>query len=101
MKRKRKVETTINLKGKLLVAVSLSGLADIVGKSTMTLRRYEEKGIFPPAIFYVRGVRYYPKEFAVRLEKLVSKIPNGIEIPDDLRDEIIVEFQKEREKYAS
>ena len=101
MKRKRSVETTLNVKGKLVSAVTLSGFADILGKSTMTIRRYEEKVIFPQAIFYVRGVRYYPKSFAKELAKLVSEIPNGVEIPLELREKILLEFQKERSKYAS
>lgn len=41
---------------------SISFLADSLGRSTKTIRKWEISGIIPPTPFKIKGNRYYSKE---------------------------------------
>lgn len=85
------LKTTLNIRGVGLVeVVTVTGLAQIVGKSRNTILRYEKMDIFPLAPIRVGNYRYYPTSLAKRLVPLVSKIPNGRK-PDAL---LLVEIDK-------
>lgn len=98
MKWSRKCKVTLSINGKIEEVVSVTGLSRIVGKSTDTLRRYEREGIFPQAPIYIKGCRYYPVTFAKKLSELVSEIPNGKKLGEELQDQITTLFAKEKER---
>lgn len=96
--KKRSLETTISFKGKLLSAVTVSGLAEIVGKSRDTILRYEREGTFPIAPFKLGAVRYYPTSLAERLKPLVARLPGNTRPPAELVAEIALAFKEEVQK---
>lgn len=97
---KRALETTLSVGGRIVTAVSISGLAKIVGKSRNTLLRYERNGTLPMAIFLLRGYRYYPKSLAVEIAPIIQALPLHTKPPQDLISKLNFLFNKEREKYA-
>lgn len=96
--RKRSNETLISFKGSLFSAVTVSGLAEIVGKSRDTILRYEREGVFPVAPFKRGTYRYYPKALAVRLKPLVERLPRNTRPSADLLAEIALAFKEETQK---
>jgi hypothetical protein len=94
-------QTTLNVHGVIITAVTIAGLAEIIGKSTDTIRRYEKTDIFPVAPLMLGRVRYYPLSLARKLAVVVEKF-RGNKKPDSvLVTEIINLFNAEREKYAT
>lgn len=86
------------MRGVLIEAHSVTGLARIVGKSRDTILRYEEKGIFPPAPIMFGVVRYYPDDLCKELIPLVKKIPTNKVISAKLIAEIHKLFKTQKEK---
>ena len=93
-------QKTLSVGGKLVVAVTVTGLARIVGKSRDTILRYERDGVFPQAPFRLKGYRYYPLSLAKSLVPLVDRIPQHKKPDSDLIVEITKLFNEERRKYA-
>lgn len=81
--------------------VTISGLAEIVGKSRKTILRYEQTGVFPPALFTMKNYRYYSVTLAKKLAPLVNKLPLHKKPDAELLAEIARTFNEERSKYAS
>ena len=84
--------------GVLVEAVSIKGLADMVGKSRATILRYERTGVFPAAPLRFKHVRYYPISLAKSLVDLVEKIPGYKKPEQSLLVEINKVFNIERNK---
>lgn len=95
MKSNRNLESLISYKGKAFTAVTVSGLANIVGKSRDTILRYERTGVFPMAPFRLGVFRYYPKSLAIRLRPLVARIPGHTKPSAELLAEISLAFKEE------
>lgn len=91
----RSLETTIKYKDKLFSAVTVSGLARILGKSRNTILRYERTGVFPIAPFKLGVNRYYPKALALRLRPLVNRLPQHTKPSAELLAEIALAFKEE------
>lgn len=101
MKRKsRSLKKTFTVNGRLVTVVTISGLAQILGKSRNTILRYEKTGVFPPAIFMMNGYRYYPEAMARKLVDVVTRLPLNTKPPAELQVEINKIFAEERSKYA-
>lgn len=101
MKRKgRSLKKTFMVNGRLVTVVTISGLAQILGKSRNTILRYEKTGVFPPAIFMLNGYRYYPEAMARKLVDVVTRLPLNTKPPADMQVEINKIFAEERSKYA-
>ena len=97
MHRNRHVQTTLLIKGVGLVdAVTVTGLARIIGKSRNTILRYEKLDVFPLAPIMVGRNRYYPLTLARRLVPLVKDIPNGRKPDAELIMEINKLFKEEK-----
>lgn len=99
--KKRSLQTTLNVNGRLVEAVTITGLAKIVGKSRDTILRYERTEIFPPAPMMLGRFRYYPVSLAKRLAPIVAQLPPHKKPEPELLIEINKVFKEEREKYAS
>lgn len=98
MHRKKNLEKTFNLRGKLIRVVSVSGLADIIGKSRNTILRYERTEVFPQAPFRKGTCRYYPVTLAIRLAPLVKQLPLHKKPEPELLTEINKLFKEETQK---
>lgn len=97
---KRNKKTTLLVKGIMVEAVTVAGLAEIIGKSRNTILRYERTEIFPPAPIMKERYRYYPLSFAKKLAPLVARLPVNAKPEPELLVEINKLFKEEREKYA-
>ena len=84
--------------GVIVEAVSIKGLADMVGKSRATILRYERTGVFPEAPLRFKNVRYYPISLAKSLVDLVERIPGYKKPEQSLLVEINKVFNVERNK---
>lgn len=84
--------------GVIVEAVSIKGLADMVGKSRATILRYERTGVFPAAPLRFKNVRYYPISLAKSLVDLVERIPGYKKPEQSLLVEINKVFNVERNK---
>lgn len=98
---KRSLRTTVKVNGVLVEVVTISGLAEIVGKSRKTILRYESTGVFPPALFVIGNYRYYSVTLAKKLVPLVNRLPLHKKPDAELIAEITRTFNEERNKYAS
>jgi hypothetical protein len=85
----------LTVNGKLIEAVTIAGLALIVGKSKDSILSYEKKGIFPSAPLVSNGVRYYPIRLAKGLVPIVNKFDGARRPSDNLIVEINKLFKKE------
>lgn len=94
----RKLQTTLAVNGVLFEAVTVTGLARIVGKSRDTILRYEELDVFPMAPVIDGKVRYYPLSLARKLVPLVRKIPCNKKPSAELIVEINKLFKEEKDK---
>lgn len=99
--KKDRTKTVLNINGQLVEAVTISGLAAMVGKSRNTLLRYERTGVFPPAFLEVGRYRYYPVSLAKRLIPIVRNLPLTRKPDSDMLVTINKLFKEEREKYAN
>ena len=90
----------LNVNGVLVDAVTITGLARIIGKSRNTILRYERTGVFPPAPLIVGTYRYYPISLANKLKPLVIRIPPNTKPDAQLLTEINKLFKEEVQKYA-
>lgn len=90
----------LNVNGVLVDAVTITGLARIVGKSRNTILRYERTGVFPPAPLVVGTYRYYPISLANKLKPLVLRLPPNTKPDAELIAEINKLFKEEVQKYA-
>lgn len=96
--KRRKLQTTLIVKGVMVESVTVTGLARIIGKSKDTVLRYEKNDVFPLAPITVKGVRYYPLSLAKRLVPLVERIPRHKKPDSDLIVEINKVFKEEINK---
>ena len=100
LKRKRSKETLLKINGRVVAAVTIAGLSEIVEKSIDTLRRYERQSTLPSAPLMVGSVRYYPVELCKKLKGLIAEIPGNKKPDADLIVKINKLFAEERSKYA-
>lgn len=92
---------TLNVNGRIVTAVTVAGLAKIVGKSRNTILRYERLGVFPPAPLRVGNYRYYSVTLAKSLAPLVQQLPLHTRPDADIIARINKLFSDERSKYAN
>lgn len=92
---------TLNVNGRLVTAVTIAGLASIVGKSRNTILRYERLGVFPPAPLRVGNYRYYSVTLAKNLAPLVHQLPLHKKPEAEIIAKINKLFSEERSKYAN
>ena len=102
-RRPRECTKILNVGGKLIKAVTIEGLARIVGKSKDSILRYERLEVFPPAPLLVgeRNVRYYPVDLAKKLVPLVAKIPSYKRADSSLIFEISKCFKESKEQISN
>ena len=100
-KRVRSKGTTLSVKGKLVGVVTVAGLAEIIGKSVDTVKRYEKLEIFPTAPLMCGEVRYYPVTLARNLVPIVERFRGNRRPEGDDIVAIVKLFNEEREKYAT
>lgn len=87
--------------GKLVRTVSISGLAQYLGKSRDSILRYERMATFPGAPISCKGYRYYPEFMLSELKTLVDKFsPNKPPDPEIIA-EINSLFKETIEKLKS
>lgn len=98
--RYRKKTTTLNVKGMLVMATTIAGFAEIVGKSVDTIKRYEKEEVIPRAPFMLGDRRYYPISLVKALAPLIDKFPANKRPNGDIIVEIVKLFNQEKEKYA-
>lgn len=90
---------TLMIKGVGIVdVVSIMGLARMVGKSKISILRYEAKDIFPEAPIKVRDQRYYPISLAEKLIPIVRKFPLNTTPSAELIAEVSRVFNEETAK---
>ena len=94
--KKRSTMKRLNVGGRLIEAVTVRGLADIIGKSRDAVFRYEELGYFPPAPLKKGTYRYYPLTLCQRLKPIVAKFPVNRPPSAELIVEINKVFNEER-----
>ena len=96
---RRKCSTQLMIKGVGIVAVtSVTGLARILGKSRITILRYEDKGVFQDAPIKVGPNRYYPLSLANRLVPIVKMFPLNAPPSAELVAKVNQIFNEEKEK---
>lgn len=100
MRRHRNKSTLLVVGGVAVEVVSVSGLAEIIGKSRDSVLNYESFGIFPPAIFTRKGYRYYPITLANALKPIVAQFPPNKRPSAETIAQINKLFNEERQKYA-
>lgn len=100
MRRKRNLQTTLNVRGKLVEAVTRQGLANALGKSLSAIKRYEKDEIFPPAPIMYNQYRYYPLSLVRKLIPIVAEFPTHKRVDPDVVVEIAKLFNEEIQKYA-
>ena len=99
LRKNRNCEKRLLVNGVIVDAVTIAGLARIVGKSRDTIERYEKNDTFPLApIKTAKGVRYYPISLARRLVPLVAQIPRHKKPDVELLIKINKLFKEEKEK---
>ncbi len=96
----------IKVNGVVLSVVTISGLARILGRSTITVRKFEARGILPHANFRTEpfklknekqreGERLYSVELANRLKDIFSTVTQGVKVSAEQQQEIFKAFQEE------
>lgn len=99
MPRNRHTHTILKIKGVGLVeVVTVAGLAEMVGKSRITILRYEQAEVFPPAPIRVGSTRYYPLSLARKLVPLVAGFAKNKKPSAETIVEINTIFKEERNK---
>lgn len=82
----------------LVRVVSVTGLARILGKSRLTILRYEAKEVFQEAPIKVGDNRYYPLSLANRLAPLVKTFPSNSPPSAELLAKVNQVFNEEKQK---
>jgi hypothetical protein len=98
-KRKRSKQTTLNVKGVLVTAVTVTGLAEMLGKSADTIRRYERQEIFPTSPLKIGNVRYYPLSLVKELKPIVDSFSPNRPPDAEVVSKINLLFNNERDRY--
>lgn len=99
MRQNKHIQTALHIKGVGIVeAVTVTGLARIIGKSRNTILRYEQSGVFPLAPIMVGVNRYYPLSLAKKLVPIVAKLPGNRKPDAEVLVEIDRLFKEEKSK---
>lgn len=85
--------------------VSFKTLADLLGRTTMALRKLEYKEILPKPNLrsqplesrghYRKGDRLYTIELAYKLKEIFSEIKSGVPVSEEQRRQISLAFKEE------
>lgn len=96
----RENSKTFKINGRLVTCVTVTGFARELGRTSHTIRRYEQRGVIPYAPITYNGVRYYPMDIVQRVKPIICNFPQHTK--PDLEDitKIHLIFKEEREKYA-
>ena len=97
MRKQRSLTTKLLINGKMVGVLTVTGFARVIGKSSLTVRRYEKLGVFPQAPITKGNARYYPITLANKLVEVVSRIPVNRKPDADLIVEINKLFKEERD----
>ena len=99
-KRRRSKQTTLQIGDRIVIAVTIGGLAEAIGKSTDTIRRYEKTGIFPKAPLMGGQIRYYPLTLVEGLVPIMKNFRSGVTPKAEDIVKINALFNEERIKYG-
>jgi len=82
--------------GKTTTLYNIGVIAEAIGRSSQTVRKWEVAGTIPPTPFKQNGKRLYSKEHINALVKCVEKykVTMGQQIPVSFRRAIYAEFQR-------
>lgn len=76
---------------------TITQVARLLGKSSATIRKWEQNGWFPIAnVRLQRNVRAYTTDMVIKLLPELRKIKNGIAIPQDVKIFVTQAFKEER-----
>lgn len=101
------MKKSVNIYGKLRKVVTIGEMAKMLNRQTITLRKYEERGILPPPNFRMPnkktkieskahlGDRLYTMELALEIKEILSTVSQGVPISDEQKRQIREAFQKE------
>ena len=90
----------VKIGGKIVEVTTISGLAEIVGRSRATILRWEKDEIIPPAPVIIGAYRYYPISYCSEVAKIVKDFkPNKSPRPE-LITQLNKLYKEEIEKYA-
>lgn len=82
--------------GKTTTLYNISVIAEAIGRTSQTVRKWEVAGTIPPTPFKQSGKRLYSKEHIDALVKCVEKykVRMGEQIPVSFKKAIYAEFQR-------
>lgn len=97
----------ISIKGRLTNSYSISELASKLNRSTITLRKFEERGILPFPNYRTKnkvlvggkiilGDRIYTDVVVNKLVDIFKGISQGVKISDEQKRQIAIAFQEEK-----
>ena len=96
----KKMSKKVKIGGKVVEVTSVSGLAEIVGRSRATILRWEKDEVFPPAPIILGTYKYYPISYCSEVAKIVKDFqPNKAPRPE-LITRLNKLYKEEIEKYA-
>lgn len=87
--------------------VTIGELGKLSKKSPITLKKWEEKGWLPMANLRnksvekkdgetIKGERLYTKKYALLIADEICKVRKGVEIPNEIIQQLAILFKKER-----
>ncbi len=83
--------------------VTISEFAKIIGRSVETVRKMEDRGIFPQSNYRMppykdgrQGPRVYTLQLALEIKEVMAEVSQGREITADQRNKISASFEKEK-----
>lgn len=96
----KKMGKKVKISGKIVEVTTISGLAEIVGRTRPTILRWEKDDILPPAPFTLGRYRYYPLSYCKEVAKIVAQF-SGNRTPDaSLVTQLNKLYKEEIAKYA-
>lgn len=111
-RRKNKKERIVKIGDKLVKVYTISQVANLLDRSSFTLRKMEERGLFPLANFRMppkilsggsirEGDRIYTDTLVQDLVPIFKTISQGVKIKEDTLQQIKNSFAKEKQMYGN
>lgn len=100
----------VKINGRIAEVCTLGELSKFCGRKPGTFRKFEQRGILPPANFRgqpkqdgngstIEGERLYTVELAKVLKQIFSGVSQGTQVTDEQKRQIAVAFIEEKTKY--